>query len=121
MVGDVSPRAIFGRACCRVVMTPNAPTNHAASPGSDAPSDKMWAPYLGVHVRAPFCLFGHVTPHGPIRDALDGYTSSTSPVTLQKLNVVSALYTTYYKHDITGMISQTLYYKRDITHMILQA
>ena len=46
--------------------------------------DKVRVSYLGVHVRAPFCLFGHVTPHGPIRDALDGYTSSTSPVTLQK-------------------------------------
>ena len=42
---------------------------------SDAPRDAMRAPYLGVHMRRPFCLFGHVTPHGPIRDALDGHTS----------------------------------------------
>ena len=39
--------------------------------GGDAPSDAMRPPCCGDHVRRPFCLFGHVTPHGPIRDALD--------------------------------------------------
>ena len=47
-------------------MTPKAAANHAPWLGSDAPDDKM---------RRPFCLFGHVTPHGPIRDALDVHTS----------------------------------------------
>ena len=28
-----------------------------------------------VHVRRPFCLFGQVTPHVPIRDALDRHMS----------------------------------------------
>ena len=56
-------------------MTSNAAANQAPLRRSDAPSDTMRAPYLGVHVRRPFCLFGHVTPHGPIRDALDGHTS----------------------------------------------
>ena len=41
------------------------PANHAASLTRQVPSDKICAPYLGVHVRRPFCLFGHVTPHGP--------------------------------------------------------
>ena len=53
----------------------HAPTNHVASLTSDAHSEEMRAPYLEVHMCLPFCLFGHVTPHGPIRDALDGYTS----------------------------------------------
>ena len=39
------------------------------------PSDAMRRPCCDDHVRRPFCLFGHVTPHGPIRDALDGLTS----------------------------------------------
>ena len=82
MVGDASAYAIFGWPRGGVVMTPNAAANHTPSLGSDAPDDKMHAPddkmrapYLGVHVRRPFCLFGHVTPHGPIRDALDVHTS----------------------------------------------
>ena len=75
MVGDVSAYAIFGWPRGGVVMTPNAAANQAAPLGSDAPDDKMRAPYLGVHVHRPFCLFGHVTPHGPIRDALDVHTS----------------------------------------------
>ena len=75
MPGDVSSCALFGWPRGGVVMTPNAAANHKPSLSSDAPDDKMRAPYLGVHVRRPFCLFGHVTPHGPIRDALDGYTS----------------------------------------------
>ena len=75
MPADVSPYAIFGRARCLVLMTPKAAANHTPSLSSDAPDDKMHAPYLGVHVRQPFCLFGHVTPHGPIRDALDMHTS----------------------------------------------
>ena len=75
MPADVSACAIFGWPRGGVVMTPNAAANHTPSLGSDAPDDKMRAPYLGVHVRRPFCLFGHVTPHGPIRDALDVHTS----------------------------------------------
>ena len=55
------------------MMMPIAPANHAASLTSDAPSDKIRMPYLGVYVHRPICLFGHVTPHGPIRDALDTY------------------------------------------------
>ena len=42
---------------------------------SDAPDDKMRTPYLGVHVRRSFFLFGHVTSHEPIRDALDNHPS----------------------------------------------
>ena len=75
MPADVSACAIFGWPRGGVVMTPKAAANHAPSHSSDAPDDKMRAPYLGVHVRRPFCLFGHVTPHGPIRDALDVHTS----------------------------------------------
>ena len=52
-------------------------------------------------MRRPFCLFGHVTPHGPILACLDGVTSAQprSPrlATRQptkKMNVVSAPYTT---------------------------
>ena len=56
-------------------MMPKAAANHAALLSSDAPSDMMRVPYLGIHVRWPFCLFGHVTPHRPIRDALDVHTS----------------------------------------------
>ena len=74
------------------MMTPKAVANHTPSLSSDVPDDKMHAPYLGVHVRRAFCLFGHVT---------DGYTSSTSPVTLQKLNVASAPYTTIDEPDFT--------------------
>ena len=99
MGGDVSPRAIFGRPRGSVVMMPKAPANHAASLTSDAPSDKTRVPYLGVYVRQPFCLFGHVTPHGTIRDALDTYTSLTSPVTLQKLIVASAPKLLILKHE----------------------
>ena len=97
MPADVSPYAIFGRARCLVLMTPKAAANHAALLSSDAPSDMMHAPYLGVHVRRPFCLFGHVTPHGPIRDALDVHTSQFHvdfASELAKLNVASAPYTT---------------------------
>ena len=75
MVGDVSRCAIFGWPRGGVVMMRIAAANHAPSLGGDPPDDKMRAPYLGVHVRQPFCLFGHVTPHGPIRDALDVHTS----------------------------------------------
>ena len=75
MPGDVSSCAIFGWPRGGVVMTPNAAANHTPSLSSDAPDDKMRAPYLGVHMRRPFCLFGHVAPHEPIRDALDMHTS----------------------------------------------
>ena len=75
MVGDVSPYAIFGWPRGGVVMTPNTAANHTPSLGSDAPDDKMRAPYLEGHVRRPFCLFGHMTPHEPIWDALDMHTS----------------------------------------------
>ena len=68
------------RVCSCVRSLPPLPPLHAAANQaplrcSDAPSDEMRAPYLGIHVRRPFCLFGHVTPHVPIRDALDGHTS----------------------------------------------
>ena len=80
------------------MMTPKAAANHTPSLGSDAPDDKMRAPYLGVHMRRPFCLFGHVTPHGPIQAMPWMCTrhnfTLTSPVNLQKLNVASAPYTT---------------------------
>ena len=74
-------------------MTPNAAANHMPSLSSDAPDDKMRTPYLGVHMCAPFCLFGHVTTHGQSGMPWIPYTSVTSPVTLQKLKVASALYT----------------------------
>ena len=62
--GYVSPYTLFGWPRSGVVMTPNAATNHTLSLSSDSPNDKMRAPYLEVHVRTPYCLFGHVTPQG---------------------------------------------------------
>ena len=96
MPADVSSCAIFGWPRGGVI-TPNAAANHTPSLGRDVPDDKMRAPYLGVHVCRPFCLFGNVTPHGPIRDALDMHTSQLHvdlAVDLAKLNVASAPYTT---------------------------
>ena len=65
----------------------------------------MCAPNLEVHAHQPFCLFGHVTPHGPIRDALDGYMLLTSPVTFQKLIVSRAPYTT--NNGFVGILGVT--------------
>ena len=59
-----------------VVMTRTPQPIGAPLLGSDAPSDATRPPCCGNHVRRPFCLFGHVTPHEPIRDALDGHASS---------------------------------------------
>ena len=72
---DVSVCAIFGHARPGAVMTRRPQPISAPLLGGDAPSDAMRRPCCGDHVRQPFCLFGHVTPHGPIRDALDGLTS----------------------------------------------
>ena len=85
MPGDVSPYAIFGWPRGGVVMTPNAVANQTPLLSSDALDDKMRTPYLGVHVRRLFCLFGHVTPHGPIRVSwmrTRHNSTLTSPVTL---------------------------------------
>ena len=76
----VAGGAIFGLPRGGVVMTPNAAANHTPSLSSDAPDNKMRAPYLGVHVCRPFCLFGQSgmpcmrTRHN---------STLTSPVTLQ--------------------------------------
>ena len=78
--GDVTWRAIFGHArpCCGddAVMTRRPQPIGAPLLGGDAPSDAMRWPCCGEHVRRPFCLFGHVTPHGPILACLDAVTSA---------------------------------------------
>ena len=47
------------------MMTRNATANQACRCArSDEPSDAMRRAMLWrIHVRRPFCLFGHVTPH----------------------------------------------------------
>ena len=98
---DVSRCAIFSSPRPFAVMTRRPQPISAPLLGGDAPSDAMRRPCCGDHVRQPFCLFGHVTPHGPIRDALDAVTSAPprSPRlatrhSTKKMNVASAPYTT---------------------------
>ena len=100
--GDVSRRAIFGRPRPGAVMTRRPQPIGAPLLGGDAPSDAMRRPCCGEHVRRPFCLFGHVTPHGPILAPLDAVTSAqprSRPLATRqptkKIYVASAPYTTY--------------------------
>ena len=98
---DVSRCAIFSSPRPRAVMTRRPQPISAPLLGGDAPSDAMRRPCCGEHVRRPFCLFGHVTPHGPILAALDAVASAqprSPPLATRqptkKINVASAPYTT---------------------------
>ena len=98
---DVSRCAIFSSPRPRAVMTRRPQPIGAPLLGGDGPSDAMRRPCCGEHVRRPFCLFGHVTPHGPILAPLDAVTSAqprSHPLATRqptkKIYVASAPYTT---------------------------
>ena len=100
---DVSPRGYFYLAPPTAVMTRRPQPISARLLGGDAPSDADARPCCGVHVRRPFCLFGHVTPHGPILACLDAVTSPQprwprrwTRHSTKKMNVASAPYTTHF-------------------------